>query len=115
MTVKLTPPTSSLGSFTFVTQIVIVDVPEPGAGMGFGLKPTLMPSATSYAARVAVKVTGALKPPIRVVDSGYVVHAPEYTLIWLCWAESVKPGTVTVTVAVGDGVTPLAVPVIVIV
>ena len=70
------------------TVTVMVELPDPGAGIGSGLKLTVVPDGTPEAERV----TALLKPPLMVV---VIVTVP-----WLpCWmvrdageAEIVKLG-----------------------
>ena len=45
------------------TVMVIVELPEPGAGIGFGLKLTVVPDGTPE----ADKLIALLKPPLTVV------------------------------------------------
>src|SRR5271169_5591891 len=45
------------------TVVVIVELPEPGAGIGFGLKLTVVPAGTPEADRLIA----LLKPPLTVV------------------------------------------------
>ena len=45
------------------TVMVIVDVPDPGAGMGLGLKPTVVP----VGAPLADRLMALLNPPLTVV------------------------------------------------
>ena len=44
-------------------MMVMVELPEPGAGIGFGLKLTVVPIGTPEAKRAIA----ALKPPLMVV------------------------------------------------
>ena len=52
------------------TVIVITEVPEPGAAIGFVAKPTVTPDGWP----LADKVTAALKPPVAVL---VIVEVPE--------------------------------------
>jgi len=78
------------------TVIVMVDVPEPGAGIGFGLKPTVTRDGTP----LADKLMDELKPPEIVV---VIVEWPELPLVTVTDvgdALMVKLGLVPVTVRV---------------
>ncbi len=101
-----TPPPFPVTVITYVptevlapTVMVMVELPEPGAGIVAGLKFTVVPDGIPEADRLIA----LLKPPLITV---VIVEVP-----WLPWiilreageAEIVKPGaavTVNVTVAV---------------
>src|SRR5271169_436546 len=70
------------------TVIVIVELPEPGAGIGFGLKLTVVPDGTPEADRL----TALLKPPLTVVVIVDVPWYPCCTLNEAGDAESAKFG-----------------------
>src|SRR5271166_6235716 len=53
------------GTVLAPTVVVIVELPEPGAGIGFGLKLTVVPDGTPE----ADNVIALLKPPLTVVVS----------------------------------------------
>jgi hypothetical protein len=62
------------------TATVIVELPEPGAGIGFGLKVTVVPEGTPDADRV----TALLKPPLM---AAVIDDAP-----WFPWATVSEAG-----------------------
>ena len=81
-------------------MMVIVELPEPGAGIGLGLKLTVVPDGTAEADRVMA----LLKPPLMLVVIVEVPGLPCWTLSEAGEAEMVKVGwfpavTVRVTVA----------------
>ena len=81
------------------TVMVMVEVPEPGAGIVLGLKLTVVPVSTPEADRLIE----LLKPPLTVVVIVEVPGVPCMTLREAGEAEIVKLGTavtVSVTVAV---------------
>ena len=79
------------------TVMVIVEFPEPGAGIGLGLKLTVVPDGTPD----ADKLIALLKPPLTVVVIVDVPWFPCATLSAAGEAEIVKFGsTVTVSVTV---------------
>ena len=91
--------------------MVMVEVPEPGAAIGFGLKLTVVPAG----APVADSVMALLKPPLTVVVRVEVPELPAATLTAVGEAVSVKlAAAVTVSVTVAVCVTPPPVPVTVI-
>ena len=51
------------GAVLVPTAMVMVELPAPGAAMGFGLKPTVVPEGTPEADRVMA----LLKPPLTAV------------------------------------------------
>jgi hypothetical protein len=77
------------------TVIVIVDVPEPGAAIGLGLKPTV----TRDGMPLADKVIAELKPPEMVVVIVDFPELPGDTVIDEGEALIVKLGLVPVTVS----------------
>ena len=86
----------------------MVELPAPGAAIGFGLKLTVVPEG----APVDDSVTALLKPPLTVVVMVEVPALPAATLTAVGEAESVKPAAaVTVSVTVAVCVTPPPVPV----
>ncbi len=90
------------------TVMVIVEVPEPGAGMVAGLKLTVVPDGMPEADRLIA----LLNPPLTVVVMVDVPCFPWLTLREAGEAEIVKLGaavTVNVTVAVCWTPPPLAV------
>ena len=94
------------------TAIVILEVPEPGAGIGLGLKLTVVPEGTPLADRLMA----LLKPPLTVVVMVEVPWAPCATLTEVGAALMVKLGgvvTVSVTLVVCWIPPPLPVTVIV--
>jgi len=79
------------------TVIVMVEVPPPGAAIGFGLKLTVVPVGKPEAERVMA----LLKPPLTVVVMVDVPWCPSATVSEDGEAEMVKfggPVTVSVTV-----------------
>ena len=68
------------------TVMVIVELPPPGAGIGFGLKLTVVPVGTPE----ADKLIALLNPPLIVVVSVDVPWFPCVTLSEAGKAESVK-------------------------
>src|SRR5580693_4836434 len=68
------------------TLIVMVDVPEPGAGIAVGLKVTVVPAG----ARRAERAIALLKPPLTVVVMVEVPGPPCATLTVVGKAEMVK-------------------------
>ena len=70
------------------TAIVRVEVPAPGAVIGLGLKPTVVP----VGAPVADNAIGLLKPPLTVVVSVEVPRLPCATVTADGEASSVKFG-----------------------
>src|SRR5271166_2677699 len=79
------------------TVTVIVELPEPGAAIGFGLKLTVVPDGTPD----ADKLMPPLKPPLPVLAMVEVPWFPCLTRIEAVEAESVKFGAaVTVKVTV---------------
>ena len=79
------------------TVMVIVELPEPGAGIGLGLKLTVVPDGTPE----ADKLMELLKPPLMAVVIVDVPWLPCWTLSDAGEAEIVKLGAiVTVSVTV---------------
>ena len=81
------------------TAIVILEVPEPGAGIGLGLKLTVVPEGTPLADRLMA----LLKPPLTVVVMVELPWTPCATLTEVGAALMVKLGgvvTVSVTLVV---------------
>ena len=81
------------------TAIVILEVPEPGAAIGLGLKPTVVPEGTPLADRLMA----LLKPPLTVVVMVELPWAPCATMTEVGAALMVKLGgavTVSVTLVV---------------
>ncbi len=77
--------------------MVMVELPEPGAGIGLGLKLTVVPDGTPE----ADKLTALLKPPLMVVVIVDVPWLPCCTLSDAGEADMVKFGAaVTVSVTV---------------
>ena len=94
------------------TAIVILEVPEPGAGIGLGLKLTVVPEGTPLADRLMA----LLKPPLTVVVMVELPWTPCATLTEVGAALMVKLGgvvTVSVTLVVCWIPPPLPVTVIV--
>lgn len=92
------------------TLIVIVEVPDPGAEIGVGVKLTVVPLGTP----VADRATWLLNPPLPVVVIRDVPWLPCPRVKDDGDAETVKLGpcdcvTVRVTVVVGDNPPPVAV------
>ena len=86
-------------------------MPDPGAGIGFGLKLTVTPLGCPE----ADNVTALLNPPETVVEMVEVPELPCTTLTEVGKAEILKlGGTTTVSVTVVVCVTPPPVPVTVI-
>jgi len=77
------------------TLTVMVDVPAPGAAIGFGLKVTVWPLPCP----VADKVIAELKPPVTVVVIVELPELPLETVIEVGDALMVKLGLVPVTVS----------------
>ena len=69
-------------------MIVMVELPPPGAGIGLGLKPTVVPDGTPE----ADKLIELLKPPLTVVVMVDVPCLPWVTLSEEGDAERLKPG-----------------------
>lgn len=81
------------------TEIVMVEVPDPGAAMVLGLKLTVVPDGAPEAERLIE----LLNPPLTVVEIVDVPWFPGATVIEVGDAESAKLGpvvTVNVTLAV---------------
>ena len=79
-------------------MMVMVELPEPGAGIGLGLKLTVVPDG----APEADNVMALLKPPLTVVVRVELPRLPCWMLSEVGEAEMVKLGgavTVSVTVA----------------
>jgi len=76
------------------TAIVILEVPEPGAGIGLGLKLTVVPEGTPLADRLMA----LLNPPLTVVVMIELPWAPCATLSDAGAALIMKSGVVTVRV-----------------
>jgi hypothetical protein len=89
----------------------MVEAPDPGAGIGFGLKLTVTPLGCPG----ADNVTALLNPPETVVEMVEVPELPCATLTEVGVAEMAKlGGTTTVSVTVVVCVRPPPVPVTVI-
>ena len=94
------------------TPIVIIEVPDPGAAIGLGLKLTVVPEGTPLADRLMA----LLKPPLTVVVMVELPWTPCATLTEVGAALMVKLGgvvTVSVTLVVCWIPPPLPVTVIV--
>jgi len=76
------------------TAIVILEVPEPGAAIGLGLKPTVVPDGTPLADRLIA----LLKAPLTVVVIVELPWPPCATLTDAGAALMAKLGVVTVIV-----------------
>src|SRR5271169_5990943 len=76
--------------------MVIVELPDPGAGIGFGLKLTVVPDGIP----AADKVMALLKPPLTVVVIVEVPRLPCATLTEAGEADIVKFAVAAVTVSV---------------
>src|SRR5215472_14711924 len=90
VTVMLYVPTAVL----LPTAIVMVEVPEPGAAIGVGLKLTVVPEGTPLAHRLMV----LLKPPLTVVVIVELLLPPCAALTEVGEAVMAKLGVVTVSV-----------------
>src|SRR5215469_10306546 len=77
------------------TAIVILEVPEPGAAIGLGLKPTVVPEGTPLADRLMA----LLKPPLTAVVMVELPWLPCATVTEVGEALTAKLGVVTVSVA----------------
>ena len=78
------------------TAIVILEVPEPGAAIGLGLKPTVVPDGTPLADRLIA----LLKAPLTVVVIVELPWPPCATLTEDGAALMVKSGAATLRVTI---------------